>query len=161
LAYHVRKLTSSQYYKPWETSPDEEERIQAQIAEAEDTIKRELEEYEAHEQPDNQRRRDASEGISRDAEGSQTGKNHNADAPQETPTTNGGTNGSPTSPKDLDMKDRNPDAPGIEEEHASADLHNNKVASNEAVTDQPIKVDYDDENGEDVVEEAAEDTVIY
>ncbi|KAL7776492.1 hypothetical protein CFE70_006908 [Pyrenophora teres f. teres 0-1] len=149
------------YYKPWETSRDEEERIQNQIADAEDTIRRDLDEYEAREQPDNQRRRETSEGLSRDAEGSQTGKNHNADAPQETSTTNGGTNGSATSPKDLDMKDHNPDAPGITEEHAPAHVQHEKVASNEAVTDQPMKVDDDDENGEDVVEEAAEDTVIY
>ncbi|EDU42426.1 pinin/SDK/memA domain containing protein [Pyrenophora tritici-repentis Pt-1C-BFP] len=146
---------------PWETSRDEEERIQIQIAEAEDAIKRDLDEYEAREQPDNQRRRDTSEGLSRNAEGSHTSKNHNADAPQETSTTNGGTNGSATSPKDLDMKDHNPDAPGIAEEHAPTHPQHDKVASNEAVADQPMKVDDDDENGEDVVEEAAEDTLIY
>lgn len=107
--------------------------------------------------------RDTSEGMSRDAEGSQTGKNHNADAPQATSTTNGGTNGSATSPKDLDMKDHNPDTPGLEEEHAPADVQHDRVASDETAADQPVKVDDDDddENGEDVVEEAAEDTVIY
>ncbi|CAA9963478.1 pinin-SDK-memA domain containing protein [Pyrenophora teres f. maculata] len=162
LAHFLQTTTEPRlYYKPWETSRDEEERIQNQIADAEDTIRRDLDEYEAREQPDNQRRRETSEGLSRDAEGSQTGKNHNADAPQETSTTNGGTNGSATSPKDLDMKDHNPDAPGITEEHAPAHVQHEKVASNEAVTDQPMKVDDDDENGEDVVEEAAEDTVIY
>ncbi|KAI0591528.1 pinin-SDK-memA domain-containing protein [Pyrenophora tritici-repentis] len=162
MAYFLHTKTEPRlYYKPWETSRDEEERIQIQIAEAEDAIKRDLDEYEAREQPDNQRRRDTSEGLSRNAEGSHTSKNHNADAPQETSTTNGGTNGSATSPKDLDMKDHNPDAPGIAEEHAPTHPQHDKVASNEAVADQPMKVDDDDENGEDVVEEAAEDTLIY
>lgn len=59
------------------------------------------------------------------------------------------------------MEDHNPDAPGLEEEHAPAHLQHDMVASDETAADQPVKVDDDDENGEDVVEEAAEDTVIY
>lgn len=151
-----------QYYKPWETSPDEEDRIQDQIAEAEATIRREVDEYEARQEPDNQRKRQASDEMNRDAEGSQTGKNHNADA-QEPSTTNGATNGSATSPIDLEMKDQHPEDPGtgkVSPEHATEDAQNNKFASRETVTDEPSKDD-DDENGEDVVEEAAEDTVIY
>ncbi|CAG5179349.1 uncharacterized protein ALTATR162_LOCUS9174 [Alternaria atra] len=154
------------YYKPWETSPDEEDRIRDQIAEAEETIKREVEEYEARQQANNLRRRHASEEITGDAEGSETGKNHHADAPQETTTTNGGTNGSATSPedrdKDLDMKDHPFDTLDADRkaERATEDIQNNNGATHGTVADLAMKED-DDENGEDVVEEAAEDTVIY
>ncbi|KAH6878222.1 pinin/SDK/memA/ protein conserved region-domain-containing protein [Alternaria rosae] len=150
------------YYKPWETSPDEEDRIRDQIAEAEETVKHEIEEYEARQQPNNLQRRHASEGAKGDAEGLETGKSHDADALQETTTTNGGTNGSAISPKDLDMKDHQPDTPDINitAERATEDTQNSNGASHGTVADPPIKED-DDENGEDVVEEAAEDTVIY
>ncbi|KAI4629799.1 uncharacterized protein J4E87_002986 [Alternaria ethzedia] len=150
------------YYKPWETSPDEEDRIRDQIAEAEETVKREIEEYEARQQPDNLRRRRASEETKGDAEGAETGKNHDAHAPQETTTTNGETNGSAISPKDLDMKDHQPDTPdtNAKVERATEDIQNSHGATHETVADTTMKED-DDENGEDVVEEAAEDTVIY
>ena len=64
------------FYKPWETSPDEEDRIRYQITEAKETIKREVEEFEARQQPDNLRRRDTSDGRIGDAEGSETGPGH-------------------------------------------------------------------------------------
>ncbi|RAR08129.1 pinin/SDK/memA domain containing protein [Stemphylium lycopersici] len=164
MAHFLRTKTEPQlYYKPWETSPDEEDRIQDQIAEAEATIKREVDEYEALQEPDNQRRRQASDQMNRDAEGSQTGKNYNADASQRSPTTNGATDGSATSPIDLEMKDQHPEDPGtgkVSPEHATEDAQDGKCASRETVADEPSKDD-DDENGEDVVEEAAEDTVIY
>ncbi|CAN9324409.1 unnamed protein product [Alternaria alternata] len=154
------------FYKPWETSPDEEDRIRDQITEAKETIKREVEEFEARQQPDNLRRRDTSDGRIGDAEGSETGKNHHADAPQETTTANRGTNGSATSPKDLDkdldMKDHHFDTADADgkAERATEDMQTSNVATHGTVADPTIKED-DDENGEDVVEEAAEDTVIY
>ncbi|KAL1796315.1 hypothetical protein ACET3X_004855 [Alternaria dauci] len=153
-------------YKPWETSPDEEDRIRDQLAEAQETIKREVEEYKARQQPDNLRRRDTSEAKMGDAEASETGKSHHADASRETTTTNGGTNGSATSPKDLDkdldMKDHHFDAPDADgkAEHATEHMQSSNVATHGTVADPTIKEE-DDENGEDVVEEAAEDTVIY
>jgi hypothetical protein len=155
-----------QYYKPWETSPDEEESIQEQIAEAKDLIKREVEEDEARQQQDSQRERHKTEEAGRDAWGSETGKNYTADAPQETPTTNGETNGSATSPQDLDIKDDDHNEPGTEatrngNESATANVQDSNMSSHETITDEPSKADDDDENGEDVVEEAAEDTVIY
>jgi hypothetical protein len=125
-----------------------------------------VEDYEAHRQQDSQRRRHTSEEAGRDARGSETGKSHTADAPQETSTSNGETNGSATSPQDLDMKDNYSDKPGTEavrngNEDATADVQDSNMSNHETVADEPIKVDEDDENGEDVVEEAAEDTVIY
>jgi hypothetical protein len=160
------KANTSQYYRPWETSPDEDDRIQDQIAEAEDITKREVEEYEARQQQDSQLRRHTFEEAGRDAQDSETGKSQTADAPQETPTSNGDTNGSATSPQDLDMKDNHNDKPGTEamrngNKDATADVQDSNMYNHKTVADQPIKVDEDDENGEDVVEEAAEDTVIY
>jgi hypothetical protein len=124
-----------------------------------------VQEYEAQ-QPDNLRRRQASEETTGDAEGSETGKSHHADAPQETTTTNGATNGSATSPKDLDkdldMKHHHFDTPDThgKAESATEDLQSSNSATHGTVADPTIKED-DDDNGEDVVEEAAEDTVIY
>ncbi|KAF1833543.1 hypothetical protein BDW02DRAFT_500484 [Decorospora gaudefroyi] len=151
------------YYKPWETTSDEEDRIQDQIAEAERTIKREVDDYEARQQQDDQRRRHTPGEAGRDADGSDTGKNHNADAPRETSTTNDGANGSANMPKDFDMKDQHPDSPGTEAVRAEADtaeVQESNIPSNGTIADQSSKDD-DDEDGEDVVEEAAEDTVIY
>jgi hypothetical protein len=45
-------------------------------------------------------------------------------------------------------------------ERATEDIQNSNGATHGTVTDLAMKED-DDENGEDVVEEAAEDTVIY
>jgi hypothetical protein len=45
-------------------------------------------------------------------------------------------------------------------ERATEDMQTSNVATHGTVADPTIK-EHDDENGEDVVEEAAEDTVIY
>jgi hypothetical protein len=59
------------------------------------------------------------------------------------------------------MEDHNPDTPetNVKAEHATEDVQNSNGASHGTTADPSIKED--DENGEDVVEEAAEDTVIY
>ncbi|USP77493.1 hypothetical protein yc1106_04767 [Curvularia clavata] len=152
------------YYKPWETSPEEDDRIQTQIAEAKDIIRQEEAEYEARQQSDNQRKRHTSEEMNRDAEDTQTGKNHDANPPHEETTLNGPTNGSATPPKDMESEHQHPDDSGTNEqpreERAAGDMQASKAASHDDVPGEPAKDD-DDENGEDVVEEAAEDTVIY
>jgi hypothetical protein len=60
------------------------------------------------------------------------------------------------------MKDHHSDTPDtdVNAERATEDMQNSNGPSHETVADPTIKED-DDENGEDVVEEAAEDTVIY
>jgi hypothetical protein len=117
-----------------------------------------VEKYEAR-----QRRRHTSGDISRDAEGSHTGKNQTADTREEQSTIDGGTNGSDHSPKDLDMQDKRPENPAansVNIEHTTEEVSNSNVANPGTVADEPSKDD-DDDDGEDVVEEAAEDTVIY
>ena len=102
--------------------------------------------------------------MNRDAEDSQTGKNHDANSPHTSSTLNGPTNGSAAPPKDMEIEHQHPDDPGANEQpregHAAGDMQDNKATSRDSVPDEPSKDD-DDENGEDVVEEAAEDTVIY
>jgi len=61
------------------------------------------------------------------------------------------------------MKDDHTEDGGIEavrDEHATELVQNSSIPSHETIADELSK-DNDDENGEDVVEEAAEDTVIY
>jgi hypothetical protein len=102
------------------------------------------------------------------AAGSQTGKNHDpdadADAPHATSTANGTTNGSIPPPKDMEIEHQHDDRPEVtmqtRDELATGDAQDGKLANCDTVADEPAKDD-DDENGEDVVEEAAEDTVIY
>ncbi|KAL6704871.1 hypothetical protein ACN47E_007554 [Coniothyrium glycines] len=148
------------YYKPWETSPEEETIIQNQIAEVEDTITREIEEYEARRQAE--LRQEASELVGHNAAGSHSGKDRTIEASQGTHATNGGTKGRAHSPGDLEMEDdhaENPSIVAVSEERTAEPVHDG-TPGHEAINDDLSK-DNDDDNGEDIVEEAAEDTVIY
>ncbi|KAJ5028860.1 pinin/SDK/memA/ protein conserved region-domain-containing protein [Bipolaris maydis] len=152
------------YYKPWETSPDEDDRIQDQIAEAKDIIRHEVAEYEARQHADNQRKRHAADEMNRHAADSQTGKSHDADAPHATSTANGATNDSTAPPEDMEIDRRHSGDPNTnteaKDEHTTGDTQDVRGASRDIVPEEAAKDD-EDENGEDVVEEAAEDTVIY
>jgi hypothetical protein len=144
-----------QYYKPWETSAEEEIRIQDQIANARETIDRELEEYEA-------RLEQGADQVRHHANGSHNGKEKDADAARESAAANGDANGSHNSPKDQEMETYPAEDPGNEAVSVDVTEHtlNGTLASHETTTDDASR-DHDDDNGEDVVEEAAEDTVIY
>ena len=48
----------------------------------------------------------------------------------------------------------------VRNERTPEDVQNDSIPSHDTTADEPSK-DHDDENGEDVIEEAAEDTVIY
>jgi hypothetical protein len=98
-----------------------------------------------------------------DAKGSHIGKEHDADAAHGLSAANGFANGSHDSPKDQDMEDSHAEDPGHEavSVEATRDQLDNTVADPEPTTNDPSNSNNDDENGEDVVEEAAEDTVIY
>lgn len=98
---------------------------------------------------------------SRAATSSHSGKEHDADVPRVSLATNGNANGKPNSPKDQDMKDNHADDPGHEAVSIETTEPLSSIISHYTTsTDDPSKGN-DDENGEDVVEEAAEDTVIY
>ncbi|KAH7359653.1 pinin/SDK/memA/ protein conserved region-domain-containing protein [Pyrenochaeta sp. MPI-SDFR-AT-0127] len=155
------------YYKPWETTPDEEERIRNQITEARKVIEREVNEYEASQAQSASRNRYATadgQEASRDAEGTHTGKSGIAGAPQQAATANGGTHGSANSPRDLDMTDdpaEHPTNEAVRDANAPGDVVDDSISNHETTADDPSKDIDDEENGEDIVEEAAEDTVIY
>ena len=121
-----------------------------------------MEEYEARQQRDNLRTRHTSEEANRDAEGSQTGKGHLPDAPQDESATNRGTNGGAHSPTDLEMTEDRADHPATEAvngERATDNIQTSTLPSHETTADGPVEED--DDHGEEIIEEAAEDTVIY
>ncbi|KAF2819285.1 hypothetical protein CC86DRAFT_412990 [Ophiobolus disseminans] len=152
------------YYKPWDTSAEEDDRIHEQIAEARSTIKREVDEYEARQEEANRGRRASRDAdANRDAKASDSGKEQNADGPHQPSVTNGNANGSHNSPKDQDMEDDHTNDPGreaVRHDDTTAGAMDSNVPSHETSVDHPSNDNHDD-NGEDVVEEAAEDTVIY
>jgi hypothetical protein len=150
------------YYRPWETTIEEDYLIKNQIAAARDVIKQEIEEHEAR-QEEVDRKKHASQDVdaSRDAEVSHIGKEETANAPQQSSAANGTTNGAHDSPKDQDMNyEENPGHEAVRAQDATEDESASTVANQNTSANDPSK-DIADENGEDVIEEAAEDTVIY
>lgn len=151
------------YYKPWETTPEEDDTIQDQIAEAEETIKREIDGHEARKQHELQRERQNIPLDKHDADGLHTDENGTTNARNGAFSTNGGAIGSTRLTDDQEMQDHPVEGPGIEvvrDEHTAQVVQDISVPSFDTRTDETSK-ENDDDNGEDVVEEAAEDTVIY
>jgi hypothetical protein len=147
---------------------DEEDIIQDQCDQAEDTIRREREDYYGLPIEEGERERHASRKIDADVEMGDTGANspigkEHENTPQDQPTAHGTTNGSDPLPKD----------PELREDHAEDDTNHEAVngdqadvqsqltapAIYEAAADDDNSKDLDD-IGEEVVE-AGEDTVIY
>ncbi|KAF2657221.1 hypothetical protein K491DRAFT_703557 [Lophiostoma macrostomum CBS 122681] len=170
MAYFLQTKTEPRlYYKPWETTADEDDRIQDQIAYAEDTIRREQTEYEArhgNKQEIGQRAGSNAEGQIPEhdaATHSSTGKEHDADATQPQPLANGSTNDSDPSPKDLEMTEDHADrvtSEAVSGELAPVPEQRSESTSQRATADDEASKDILDENGEEMVE-AAEDTVIF
>jgi hypothetical protein len=98
----------------------------------------------------------------RDARASHSGKERDADGIRQSPASNGDANGSHNSPKDQDMDDDH--AQGSDHEAVRVDTAertlDSDVLSHDTMADDPTN-DRHAENEEDVVEEAAEDTLIY
>jgi hypothetical protein len=97
-----------------------------------------------------------------DVRDSHSGKERDADGIRQSPAPNGDANGSHHSPKDQDMDDDH--AQGSDHEAVRIDANERTLDSNapghETMADDPTN-DRHAENEEDVVEEAAEDTLIY
>jgi hypothetical protein len=146
-----------QYYKPWATSAEEDDRIQDQIDETHELIRRELDKYEAlHEEHAGRERPDS------DVRRSESGKEPNADALQQSPTANGSTNHEATPPKDRGLREDHAEdltREAVSGAHAVDITEDSIMTSHEPTADEASK-DLMDENGEEVLE-AAEDTVIY
>ncbi|KAF2995521.1 hypothetical protein E8E13_001838 [Curvularia kusanoi] len=157
------------YYRPWEMSPEEEDRVQAQIAEARETIDRETGEFEAREEEEKagQRERraspdaatyggapaadaamttagDAGDGAGRAEAGRMVGAEVGSKE---------GANGRGEHAQDHEMRDEEV----VVEKRADEDVvMDARPAEGDAEADGPGK----DADEEEVVE-AAEDTVIY
>lgn len=157
----VVKANIGKYYKPWETSAEEDDRIHDQIAEARAIIKREVEEYEATQLHEEGRGASREDNGSPDAKDSHNGKVQDAYSPHRISTTNGASNRSHNSPKDRDMEDQPADSPPHEavRDDDAAEHAPDTVQSHQTTDDPSNDTHYD--HGEDVIEEAAEDTVIY
>lgn len=152
---HPIALTPRQYYKPWETTAEEDDRIREQIADARDTIHREQKDFEAAQRRYAEREREAASDVHMSDAHTRSGKEYNAETPPKPAAANGPpTNGSETS-KTLDQDDTRA--------HTRADglatLEQDSTAAHERLTDETGKEAIDD-HGEEVVE-AAEDTVMY
>jgi hypothetical protein len=150
-----------QYYKPWEISAEEQDRIQDQIAKARETIRRELEEYEIRQEQESRRERRASieNGTSSAMDISDTAKEHSEGGRQPPPVV---TTKDDRSPQDQDMKDDQATGPSDvpdAESHPPEPMQDTWPPNPEPITED-LNKDDDDNNGEEVVE-AAEDTVIY
>lgn len=142
------------YYKPWELSPEEQDRIDDQIAEARDVIQRERDEYEDRQEEERRREQRATpdERTYRGTAASPGGKHHNTD-PDRSAIVNGGE----THAHDQEMQDHLDETTGqaAETQHAEDPAMDTQPPEPEANADEPSK-DADEE-----VVEAAEDTVIY
>jgi hypothetical protein len=128
------QTNTKQLYKPWETTPDEDDRIRDQITEAQDTIRRELEQYE-HQHEGEQ----------------ETSSNHNADMPGL-----GKESGVETHVATATAI-ANSDSDGREEPLTKPEQ---KGVTNNPAVPHDTNTEAMDETGEEIVE-AAEDTVIY
>ncbi|KAJ4355744.1 uncharacterized protein N0V89_003764 [Didymosphaeria variabile] len=146
------------YYKPWETTTEEDDRIRDQFAEAHDIIRREREDFEAAQRRYAERAQDASGDVLLvdDAEDIHTGKGYNATTPPKP----AAANGPPTNGSDLSSKtpERNDDHARTRAD-ALTSVEQSSTAGHERMTDDTGKEAVDD-HGEEVVE-AAEDTVMY
>ncbi|KAG9198701.1 hypothetical protein G6514_009651 [Epicoccum nigrum] len=146
------------YYKPWEMSLEEEDRIDDQIADARNTIQRERDEFEAREEDERRRERRPTPDATtyRGTDVAMTGE---ADAalPQagSEEATNGQEPHAQDLDRDLDMQDQDP--------RPVEPALSPQPADDPAAATQPREPDNEpskDADEEEVVE-AAEDTVIY
>jgi hypothetical protein len=148
------------YYKPWEMSPEEQDRIDDQVAEAREIIQREQDEYEDRQEEERRRERRATpdERIYRGTAASPSGNNHDTDPAQPRSGDNETTNGGGTHTQDQEMQDQHAEGAtdhAAEPQQPEEPAMDTRSPEPEANADEPSK-DADEE-----VVEAAEDTVIY
>jgi hypothetical protein len=141
-------------------SPEEQDRIDDQIAEARETIQRERDEYEDRQEQERRREQYAAEeqGTDHGTAASSSGKNHVPDVTHSSSAANGATNGGGAYKQDQEMRDedsREAADVAIEPQHTEEPAMDTQSLEPEANADEPSK-----DNDEEVVE-AAEDTVIY
>ena len=143
------------YYKPWEMSPEEEDRIDDQIAEARDIIQRERDEFEAREEEERRRERRATPDATT-YRGTDVAMTGDGDAAQPQAGSKEATNGQEPQTQDHEMQDQHPEEPVVQPQPAEDPATITQPPEPDTTADEPSK----DADEEEVVE-AAEDTVIY
>lgn len=145
------------YYKPWEMSPEEEDRIDSQIAEARQVIQREQDEFEAREKEEKQRERRATpdEWTYRGQAVGAGARTHDRQPAQPDHDTEEITNGRNSHTQDQEMQDQPAEETAPEPRSTDEPAVPTKSPEPDANADEPSK-DADEE-----IVEAAEDTVIY
>jgi alpha-galactosidase/6-phospho-beta-glucosidase family protein len=143
------------YYKPWEMSPEEEDRVEEQIAEARDVIQRERDEFEAREEEERRRERRATPDATT-YRGTDVVMTGDGDAAQPQAGSKEATNEQEPHTQDHEMQDQQPEEPAVEPQPADDPVAVTQPPEPETAADEPSK----DADEEEVVE-AAEDTVIY
>ncbi|KAF2634600.1 hypothetical protein P280DRAFT_463208 [Massarina eburnea CBS 473.64] len=163
MAHFLRTTSEPQLlYKPWETTPGQDDRIRDQIADAQDTIRRELEGYE-RQQEVAERERSLREGLpDRNAKSYISGKEHNAETRMKAFTANDSPTDGRVPPANPEQQDDPADPRTNEAANEGPSTRNDQhseVTGHEPVPDDTNK-EAMDEIGEEVVE-AGEDMVIY
>lgn len=148
------------YYKPWEMSSEEEDRIDDQIAEARAAIQRELDEYEVRQVDESmrERRRTPDESTYRGGANSPNGEGQQTDPARRHSADHETRIGGGPLAQDEEMLDHHTEEPTSQPagaSHTAEPAMDTRLAEAEANADEPTK-DADEE-----VVEAAEDTVIY
>lgn len=147
------------YYKPWEMSSEEEDRIEDQIAAAREVIQRERHEFEAREEEERQRERRTTpdertyrgNALANDARHATDDRNTH---PEGKETTNGGSH-----TQDQEMQDEHAEETT---NHAAEPQSTADQAMDTATAPEPdSNVDEPSKDADEEVVEAAEDTVIY
>ena len=141
-------------------SPEEQDRIDDQIAEAREIIQRERNEYKVRQEEDKRReqRTAVDEDMDHDTAASPAGGNRDADLAQSHSGGNEVVNGGGTLTQDHEMKDEEVEGianHAVEPQNTEEPAMDTRSPEPEANADEPSK-DADEE-----VVEAAEDTVIY
>lgn len=143
------------YYKPWEMSPEEEDRIDDQIAEARDIIQRERDEFEAREEEERRRGRRATTDATT-YRGTDVAMTGDGDAAQPQAGSKEASNGQEPHTQDHEMQDQHLEEPAVEPQPADDTATATQPPEPDTTAEEPSK----DADEEEVVE-AAEDTVIY
>ena len=161
LAHFLHTKTEPRlYYKPWEMSPEDEDRIDDQIAEARAAIQRELDEYEDRQEHERTRERRATpdESTYRGDANSTNRESRQTDPVRPYSVDNETTNGGGTHAQDQEMQDQHAEETADQPagpQHTEDPSMDTGLPEPEPAADEPVK-DADEE-----VVEAAEDTVIY
>ncbi|ORY15147.1 pinin/SDK/memA/ protein conserved region-domain-containing protein [Clohesyomyces aquaticus] len=151
------------YYKPWETTPEEDDLIADQISEVRTIMEKESAGLRPQQPQEDHRERDADRSADARRPESKQGKELDEEAPQLHSAINGATNVSEQArPRDRESNEDHADASANEavSVEPTNDVEEGRTPSHVVTAEDAAKDVLDDTIGEEMVE-ATEDTVIY